>query len=258
MCKDPVKFKKKDGIGTISLNRPERMNALNGDMIKGLSSLLDDISEDDEVKIIVLTGNRRSFSTGADIRELSKIESPRKVQVFFAMIKALSNKIENMGKPVIAAISGYALGGGCELALACDFRIAADNAVFGLPEIKLGLIPGGGGIQRLVRTVGITMAKELLYSGNVIQAEKALQIGLVSKVIKVTQLMKEVGKMSSRFLPHQPLTLKMMKFAINAGMDMNIGSTLNYEDRCIEMLTFSGDLREVINAFLEKGKPVFH
>ena len=255
MTKRSIKFENEEGIGIIVLNKPERMNALTIDLISELSTLIDDISQDDKIGAVILTGNKKAFCAGADIAELSKIASTTKAHAFFAGINSLFNKIETLEKPVIAAVSGFALGGGCELTLACDFRIAANNAIFGLPEIKLGLIPGAGGIQRLPCIIGMTKAKEILYSGESINAKEALKIGLVTKLVRDELLMGEARKTASRFLQYPSITIKMMKLAINAGANMNIGPAIDYEARCAELLLSTEGLKKNINGFIKKRDP---
>jgi enoyl-CoA hydratase len=252
-----IKFAKERNIGTIILNRPNQMNALNLDTVKELSDLLDEIARDDEIRVVILAGHQRFFCVGADITEVSKIDSTLKVHSFFSNIRSVFDKIGDFEKPVISAVSGFALGGGCELALACDLRIAAENAKFGLPEIKLGIIPGGGGTQRLSRIIGMTKAKELLFTGDFIDAQEAFSIGLVNKVVSVKSLMDETKKMASKIGAKPLLALKMAKHVVNSGINIDIKSAIAYEARCLEILFSTRDMREGINAFIEKRQPDF-
>ena len=254
---DTIKFEKNEGIGIIFLNRPKQMNALSVDLVEELSGLLDEIAGDVEIGVVIITGNERVFCVGADIKEVSSVDSPVKAHSFFAKIRSLFDKIEDLEKPVIAAVAGFALGGGCELALACDLRIAAENAKFGLPEIKLGIIPGGGGTQRLLRIMGVTKAKELIYTGESIDAKEAFARGLVNKVVTVESLMDEAKKMASKVTRHPSFALKMAKHAVNGGINMDIKSAIAYEARCLEILFSTEDMNEGINAFIEKRKPNF-
>lgn len=250
-------FKKEKGIGNITLNRPRQMNALNKEMIEELSDLLTQMALDGEIKVIIFTGSEKFFCVGADLIETGKIDTPVAANAFSAKAQSLFNKVEDFEKPVIAAVSGYALGGGCELSLACDLRIAAENAMFGQPEIKIGVIPGGGGTQRLPRIIGVTKAKELLYTGDPINANDAYRIGLVNSVVKVDSLMEEANKMAEKIVHGPGFALKMLKSAVNKGMDMDIKSAMAYEARCFEVLFSTEDLKEGLNAFIEKRRPTF-
>ena len=258
MRTDIIKFEREESIGTITLNRPEQMNALGTHLINQLSNLLDEIAKDDGIRVVILAGNERFFCVGADISEISKINTAVKAHAFFSNIQSFFNKVAEFEKPVIAAISGFALGGGCELALACDLRIAADNAKLGLPEIKLGIIPGGGGTQRLTRIIGITKTKELLYTGDSIDAKEALSMGLINKVTPVKSLIDESKKMASKIATKPPFAMKMAKHAVNGGINMDIKSAIAYEARCLEILFSTEDMKEGVNAFIEKRKPYFN
>ena len=251
-------YEKKDRIGTITLNRPKSMNALNGDVLRELSDVLDVIGTDDEVKVVIITGgNEKFFAAGADITELEALQTPADAHVFVAKAQAAINKIEDLEKPVIAAISGYALGGGCEISMACDLRIAAENAVFGQPEITLGVIPGGGGTQRLPRIVGVTKARELLYTAATVDANEAYRIGLVNKVVPLASLMEEARKMASKIARQPGVALRITKLVINDGMNLDMKSALAYEARGFEILFSTEDQKEGTKAFVEKRKPVF-
>ena len=252
-----ILYEKKDDIGLITLNRPDRMNALNSTMLRELDHVLSEIEEDNEVKVVIITGSEKFFAAGADITELDKMSTPVDVHGFIKEAQAVINKFEDLEKPVIAAVSGLALGGGCELAMACDLRIAAENAMFGQPEIRIGVIPGAGGTQRLPRLVGVTKAKELLYTGDSIDANEAYRIGLVNKVVPVASLMDETMKMASKIARQPGIALRMTKFAVNSGMDMDLKSAMSYEARCFEILFSTEDQKEGIKAFIEKRKPAF-
>jgi len=185
------------------------------------------------------------------------MSTPVDVHGFIKEAQAVINKFEDLEKPVIAAVSGLALGGGCELAMACDLRIATENAVFGQPEIRIGVIPGAGGTQRLPRLVGVTKAKELLYTGDSIDANEAYRIGLVNKVVPVASLMDEAMKMASKIARQPGVALRMTKFAVNSGMNMDIKSAMSYEARCFEILFSTEDQKEGVKAFIEKRRPAF-
>lgn len=252
-----ILLKKDNGLATITLNQPDTMNALNRQVFGELHAVLVEIERDDEVKVVILTGGDKCFAAGVDIREISEIATPAAARRFLKEARTVFDGMEELDKPVIAAISGLALGCGCELALACDLRIAAENATFGQPEIKTGVIPGGGGTQRLPRIIGITKAKEFLYTGDFINAEEAYRIGLLNKVVAGASLMDEARAMALK-MAHQPqMALKATKLAINGGLDMDMKSAMAYEARCFEILFSTEDQKEGVMAYMEKRKPVF-
>jgi enoyl-CoA hydratase len=248
-------YEKGEGIGIIKLNRPQRMNALSNEFLRELDLLIDDIKKDDEVRVLIITGDEKFFAVGADINELAGVITPKDAHLIEA--SSILNKLENLEKPVIAAVSGPALGGGCELALACDIRIASENAIFGQPEIKIGVIPGGGGTQRLSRLIGLGKAKELLYTGDSIDAQEAYRIGLVNKLVPVESLMDEAKKMALKLLRQPGFALKIIKMVVNDGINMDLRSALAYEARCFEILFSTEDQKEGMRAFMEKRKPLF-
>jgi enoyl-CoA hydratase len=251
-------YEKKEGIAIITMNRPERLNALSFKLREELSAVFDQMEEDESVKVIILTGGPKAFCAGADIKErattlpsqLQYVFKQRKTHEFFC-------KIENCEKPVIAAISGVALGGGCELALVCDMRIASETARFGLPEVKLGVMPLAGGTQRLPRMIGVTKAKELLFTGDFIDAQEAYRIGLVNKVVPTARLMDEAMEFARKLADNPPMSIRLVKRAVNVGMQMALDSALDYETLCGSLLVNSEDRIEGFKAFLEKRKPVF-
>ena len=252
-----ILYEKSEGMAVITLNRPKSMNALNSALFKELDDALTKIERDDEIKVVILTGTEKFFAAGADITEMEGILTPVDAHRFLKDVQAVFNRIEDLEKPVIAAVSGLALGGGCELTLACDLRIAAENATFGQPEIKIGVIPGAGGTQRLPRIVGLTKAKELLYTGDFIDAQEAYRIGLVNKVVPLASLMDEAKKMAAKIARQPGFALKITKMAVNGGMNMDMKSAMAYESRCFEMLFSTTDQKEGMKAFVEKRKPAF-
>jgi enoyl-CoA hydratase len=252
-----ILYEKKDRVGTITLNRPKSMNSLSSELLRELDHVLTEIDRDDDVKVVILTGSEKFFAAGADITEIGEIKTPLDAHRFLKMAQAVFNHIEDLEKPVIAAISGLALGGGCELTLACDLRIAADNTTFGQPEIKIGVIPGAGGTQRLPRIVGITKAKELLYTGDFMDAQEAYRIGLLNKVVPAASLMEETRKMALKIARQPGVALKATKLAVNGGLNMDIKSAMAYEARCFEILFSTEDQKEGMKAFIEKRKPAF-
>ena len=252
-----ILYEKKDRVGTITLNRPKSMNSLSSELLRELDHVLTEIDRDDDVKVVILTGSEKFFAAGADITEIGEIKTPLDAHRFLKMAQAVFNHIEDLEKPVIAAISGLALGGGCELTLACDLRIAADNTTFGQPEIKIGVIPGAGGTQRLPRIVGVTKAKELLYTGDFMDAQEAYRIGLLNKVVPAASLMEETRKMALKIARQPGVALKATKLAVNGGLNMDIKSAMAYEARCFEILFSTDDQKEGMKAFIEKRKPAF-
>lgn len=256
---ETILYEKEEGIGIITLNRPKALNAITFQLKEEVSSVLDVIEKDFDVKVVILTGGTRTFCAGADIKERSG-RTTTQPEYYFSQRKThfdFYGKLEHFEKPIIAAVSGVAVGGGCEITLACDLRIASETARFGTPEVKLGAIPAGGGTQRLPRIVGITKAKELIFTGDFVDAAEALRIGLVNKVVPVDKLMDEAKAMARKIADHPPLAVRFAKRAINAGMQMDLVSGLDYETYCATLLTTSEDRIEGFKAFTEKRKPVY-
>ncbi len=247
-------YKKENGIGTITLNRPKIMNALDDTFFKELSEVMDEIAADNEIKAVILTGHEKVFAAGGDIAFMSKANSLQ-AQDFVDLITPTLFKIENSPKPVIAAISGMALGGGCELALACDIRIAAEGTVFGQPEINLGIIPGAGGTQRLTRTVGPGWAKYMILSGLPIDTDTAMKIGLVTAVVLRDKLLDEANRIAKVLGSKSQIALRAAKDAINRGTNVDLPSGLDYEKKSFTLLFSTEDQKEGMQAFLEKRKP---
>jgi len=247
------KIEQEKEITTIILNKPQVRNILDTGILTGLENYLTDLENDGNTKVIILTGSD-NFCAGANIKELME-KHPVEAETFSRLGHKVFNHIENMGKPVIAAVNGYALGGGCELAMACDIRIASENGKFGQPEVDLGLIPGFGGTQRLARLVGIGRAKELIFTGRIIDAKEAQDIGLVNKVVRDEELLERSKEMAFVLAQKSPLILKIAKNLINRNHDIKKALEM-------EIMDFSGcfafeDHLEGINAFLEKRKPEF-
>lgn len=248
-----IKVERKEKIGIIILNRPDAMNALDTKMFQELGDALIGLGKDNRTKVIIITGGK-NFCAGADINELKEMH-PVEAEVFSRLGHNVFDLLENTGKPVVAAINGYALGGGCELALACDIRIAGDNAKFGQPEVNLGLIPGFGATQRLTRLVGIGWAKELILSGRTIDVIEAESIGLVNSVVDDDKVMDKAEEMAKALAQKSPLAIKMAKNLINKNLDIKKG--LEVETISFSECFASEDHVEGINAFLEKRKPKF-
>lgn len=251
---ETIIYEKEGGVSIVTLNRPERLNAINFQLASDLYNVLEAIDQDEEVRAVILTGAGRGFCAGADIKEMA---DPNAKRLPIGMRYTFFNKLEDLGKPVIAAINGPCNGGGLEIALCCDFRIASEAANFGLGEVKLGVIPAGGGTARLPRLVGPAKAKEFLYFGNRIDAQQAYQIGLVNKVVTPEVMMKEARSWASELAERPPLALKMLKHCVNLGMQMDLLSAIDYESKCASILRNTEDHMEGVKAFVEKRKPVF-
>ncbi|GAB6173722.1 enoyl-CoA hydratase-related protein [Paradesulfitobacterium aromaticivorans] len=245
-----------DGIATITLNRPKVLNALNNQVYQELGDAALQLGINDSVRVVIITGGSKVFAAGADIGQMADANVIDIVTDNQPATRAL-REIENMPKPVIAAVAGYALGGGCELALAADIRIATDDAQFGLPEIKLGILPGSGGTQRLPRLIGAGRAKELIFSGDYISAEEAWRIGLVNKVVPAAELGEASRTMAKRFANHGAVALRLAKSCVNEGLGMDLNAGLQYEQRCFSILFATEDQKEGMKAFIEKRKPNF-
>ena len=246
-----------DGVALITLNRPKALNAINQVMIRELHQVLDQAEEDQTVRVLILTGaGEKAFAAGADITEFQHIgplEALRSSQAF----QALFNRIEHLKKPVFAAVNGYALGAGCELALACDIIFASDQARFGQPEINLGFIPGGGGTQRLARLLGRPWAKQLIYTGEMIDAQEASRIGLVNKVFPASELMAEVRKFADKIISKGAVVLELAKRVIDDGHAIHLTAALSLESQAFALCFGTEDKTEGVNAFLEKRQPHF-
>lgn len=245
-------------ITTITLNRPEKRNALSIQLKQEFSQALDKVEQDSEIRALIITGGRDVFCAGADIKERANLEQSQ-TEIYFERRRSQEfyTRIENFPIPVIAAISGVAAGGGCELSLACDLRVASETARLGLTEVKVGAMPSGGGTQRLTRLIGPARAKELLFTGELIGAGQALSLGLVNKVAPVDQFMDEALILAGKLTANAPLPLKFIKRAVNAGAQMDLASALDYECHCASLLAVSEDRKEGFKAFNEKRKPVF-
>ena len=250
-------YSKEAGIGTVTINRPEVLNALSQAVYAELYGLFNEIEEDAEVSVVILTGSGgKAFVAGADIAAMQPLNSTD-MRGFINISRKAFDRIHTLGKPVIAAINGFALGGGCELAMCCDLRIASENAKFGQPEIGLGIIPGGGGTQRLSRLIGETRAKELIYTGDIIDVHTAHSIGLINKVVPPDALMSEANELARKMVTKSSVILSFAKKTINSGMNMDLSSGLDLEGECFALCFSTEDQKEGMSAFLEKRKPAF-
>lgn len=246
----------RDGrIAVLTINRPEVRNALDPTTWDELSRAVRELEADPEVGVLIITGaGEKAFAAGADIRSLRERQM---LDVLTSPGQDILNQLEQLSKPVIAAINGYALGGGCELAMACDIRVAAETARLGLPELNLGIIPGAGGTQRLARLVGLGRAKELILTGEIIDAAEAERIGLVNKVVPAERLMEAAREVAEKILPKGPVAVAMAKRVIQAGADVDLRSGLALEKLAQTVLFATEDRLEGTTAFLEKRKPRF-
>jgi len=246
-----------DGIAIITINRPDKLNALNKATITELGLAMDSLQENSEVKGIILTGSgEKAFVAGADISELEKANADEGYRVAL-FGQTVFNKFENSSKPTIAAVNGFALGGGCEISMACHFRYASTNAKFGQPEVNLGLIPGYAGTQRLPRYIGKGRALELLMTGDVIDANEAYRIGLVNKVVEPADLLAECKKTLSKIVSKAPLAVEYIVEAVNKGEHIALNDAMRLEASLFGMVHGTEDGKEGCKAFLEKRKPTF-
>ncbi|HEU4457170.1 MAG TPA: enoyl-CoA hydratase-related protein [Longimicrobium sp.] len=246
-----------DRIATVTLNRPDKLNALNEQTIRELGQAVDEVTAREDVGGVILTGSgEKAFVAGADIAELAKMGPIDGIEVS-RMGQQVFRRIELSRKPVIAAVNGFALGGGCELALACHLRVASENAKFGLPEVKLGIIPGYGGTLRLPRIVGKGRALELMLSAEMIDAQEAYRIGLANKVVPQAELMEATRKMLGGILRNGPVAVGLAIECATRGMEMSVDDGLALESNLFGLLASTADMREGMNAFLEKRKAEF-
>ena len=244
-------------VTTISINRPKVLNALNAQTLDELGQAIDDVRKDDGVRVVILTGaGEKAFVAGADINELA-VQTPVGGRDHARKGQSLFDRIERLGKPVIAAVNGFALGGGCELAMACTMRIASDTAKFGQPEINLGIIPGYAGSQRLPRLVGRGRALELLLTGQQITAEEAWRIGLVNRVVPAANLMAEARALADALASKAPIAVRYILDAVAGGLEMSFADAQDYEATLFGLVSTTEDMREGTKAFLEKRKPSF-
>ena len=241
-------------VALVRFNRPKQLNALNGAVMDALCSALEELDRDDAIRVLVVTGNERAFAAGADIGEMagaSPIDMLRTNRI------AQWDRVRRIGKPVIAAVAGWCLGGGCELAMALDLIVAAESARFGQPEINIGVIPGAGGTQRLTRAVGKSVAMEMILTGEPIDAREAHRLGLVARVVPNELVVEDALALAAKIATKSPLALRLAKEAVNAAYEMSLTDALAHERRLFYLLFASEDQKEGMAAFLEKRDPNF-
>ena len=241
-------------VALITLNRPEALNALNSQLISELNHALDELESDRGIGCIVLTGSAKAFAAGADIKEMAELKYP---QIYLDDLFSDSDRVSNRRKPIIAAVSGFALGGGCELALMCDFILAADNARFGQPEIKLGVLPGMGGTQRLTRAVGKAKSMEMCLTGRMIDAVEAERSGLVARIVPQEQLLEEAMKVAQSIAAKSLPVAMMVKESVNRAFEVSLAEGIRFERRVFHAAFASEDQKEGMAAFIEKRDPAF-
>ena len=247
-------FKREGNIGILSINTPKALNALNTQVLCELDKAIDMIENDEDIHILIITGEGRAFVAGADIAEMKEMNS-KEARQFAKNGLGVFRKIELMEKPVIAAVNGFALGGGCELSMCCDIRIASEKAKFGQPEVGLGIIPGFAGTQRLARLVGMGRAKELIFTSDMIDANEAYRIGLVNKVVPQDELMNEAIALANKILSKGQIAVRFAKTSINRGMETDIETGMAIERDLFGLCFATEDQKEGMGAFLEKRSP---
>jgi len=258
MSYQDIYLTKQDHIATITVDRPQVLNAIRFQTMMEIDHALDEIRMDDSIRVVTLTGaGERAFVSGGDISIMAEATGYVETLTEVPSGQQVCNRIENFPKPVIARVNGLALGGGTELALCCDIRIASGDAIFGLPEIRLGIIPGYGGTQRLPRLIGMGRAKELILTGSHIDAQEAYRIGLVNRVVPKNELDMAVLELSQKIASKSPVALHMAKESINGGMQTDLNTGLSFESKCFSLCFGSEDRVEGMKAFLEKRKPSF-
>jgi len=252
-----LQYRQDDAVATVRLYRPEKKNAFNAEMRDEMASALRDVARNPAIRAVVITGGDEIFCAGADIGEMGGPANAEASYHHAREFQILFDQVESLPQPVIAAVSGFALGGGCELALAADFRIASDTARFGLPEIKIGAFPGGGGTQRLARLIGIAKAKEMILTGEPITAADALAAGLVMRVAPKEKVLADANGLAAKLAALPRLALQASKMLINRSLDVGLAAGLEFEARTFAAIAHTHDLAEGTQAFLEKRKANF-
>ena len=255
MSYETIVVSKEGMIGVITLNRPQALNALSSKLVTELISALGEFEKDEEVRCLVMTGSEKAFSAGADIKEMAAMTAVQMTMSghFFP----LWDRVGRYPKPIVGALSGFVLGGGLELAMSLDVLVASETTQFGQPEIDIGIIPGGGGTQRLTRAVGKSKAMEMILTGKRIGAEEAKALGLVSRVVPKEAYLEEAKKVASEIASKSPVAVRLAKMSLNKAFEMGLGDGLDFERELFYLLFASEDAKEGMNAFMEKRKPSF-
>ena len=257
MSTDPILLETEGAIATLTINRPETLNALDIKTIQAMHAALDQVEKDNAIRVVVFTGAGRAFIAGGDIADLNSRQGLPHYQEFAEDIHRLFRRIETFDKITIAAVNGFALGGGTELLLALDLRILSDKAKLGLPEITLGLFPGAGGTQRIIRQLPLCRAKEIMFTGDMLTPQEAVEIGLANRVVPHEELMESTRETALKIASKSPLVLKLLKRTLNDGADMPLAAALRHEQAMIGLVLDSADAHEGCTAFLEKRDAKF-
>ena len=257
MSETVILSERRGAVGLITINRPDKLNALDLATIEAMGSAFSKMENDPEIHVIIFTGAGRAFVAGGDIADLNSRRGLAHYQEFAGEIHGLMRRIELCEKPTIGAVNGWALGGGCELLLSLDIRIVSDNAKIGVPEINLGLFPGAGGTQRLIRQISLCRAKELMFTGEPITAEEAVRLGLANRVVPADELMTSCWELAQKIAVKSPLALKILKRTIGDGQDMSLPASLAHEQAMVSLVLDSRDAHEGCSAFLEKRAAKF-
>jgi len=252
MAYESIIFEKEDNIAIITFNRPDARNAVNNQVRAEFTAAIAEVEADNDIKVMILTGSGKAFASGVDIKEFNKTTPYHAHNLF-----RLGERVEKLPKPVIAAVNGFCLGGGNEIALGCDIIIASERAKFGQPELNIGVIPGGGATQRLPRMIGVCRAKELIFTSDIITAEEALKLGMINRVVPEDQLMPTAKEIAKKIATKSPAALKLAKQAINYGMQTSLEAGLKYEYELYSLSLSLEDKVEGVNAFIEKRAPKF-
>lgn len=254
MALETIILEKRENIAYITFNRPEVLNAISTQLLTDLRQAIDEIERDKDIRVVIITGAGRAFMAGADISQLAKM-NPLEINEWNHRIIESFGALEKLKQPVIAAINGFALGGGLEAALCCDIRVAAENAKLGQPEVSLGIIPGGGGTPRLPRAVGRAKGMEMLLTGDMIDAQEAYRIGLVNKVVPEGEALKAAEEIAARILKRGPLATRLVKDSVMVGKDLPLDAAIEYAHKNLVLCFTSEDAKEGLSAFLEKRPP---
>ncbi|MHB1420730.1 MAG: enoyl-CoA hydratase/isomerase family protein [Bacillota bacterium] len=257
MLAETIELTRTGFVGLISMIRPKKRNAISTKLIAELRETIHDLEADDGIRVIVITGSEAAFCAGADISEVAGLRNGRDIYNWIRNVQKLFIEMEDIGKPIIAAVNGVAMGGGMELSMACDLRYAAEGAIFGVPEINIGVLPAAGGMSRLPRLVGLGIAKELIYTGRRVTAEEAIKVGLVNKVFPDEHLLDEVIKIAEDIASKPPITLAVGKSTLHQTLETDIKTAADIEAKAVALVFDTEDRQEGMKAFLEKRAPSF-